>query len=157
MSVLQYFQAIPQRQLPNLEGSASCCPCHHRVHPDSTTWGSKVSTINSLEQALYMSPVYEYTRNALVGLTFFCMLCLVSSIRCQLSNGTNYRTEEYRKISHEYWVVLMCRKCTAFYFQSMHCTLRKTVLRYLLSFFNKMVADASNSAKERHWLELPFV
>ena len=40
-------------------------------------------------------------------------------------------------------------RITAFYFRSMHCTLRKTVLRYLLSFFNKMVADASDFAKER--------
>ena len=37
----------------------------------------------------------------------------------------------------------MCSKYTVFNFGSMHCTFSKVVLHFLLSFFNKMVADAS--------------
>ena len=37
----------------------------------------------------------------------------------------------------------MCNKYTAFNFGLMHCAFSKIVLHFLLSFFNKMVADAS--------------
>ena len=83
-----------------------------------------------------------------------------SSIWCQLSNGTNYQTVEYRKISCEFLssFTWMCSKCTAFNFWSMCCAVSKTVLRHLITdFLYKTMVYISDIVKERHWLELLFI
>ena len=42
----------------------------------------------------------------------------------------------------------MCSKCMTFNFWSMHCSISKIVLRYLLSYFTRTVAYASDLRKD---------
>ena len=70
---------------------------HQLVTCCETKWRNFKSTI--------INPLYTEFH----FLQFFLKILTPCSVQCQLLNGTNYRTEEYGKISREYWVLL--REC----------------------------------------------
>ena len=80
----------------------------------------------------------------------------VTSVRCQLSNGTNYWTLEYWKISCKYRVVYMnIHVVSAQHLTSGRCTAHSA--RQFVLYNEFLMAYASYFAKELHWLELLFV
>ena len=82
-------------------------------------------------------------------LLFTSLWAVISTVRCQLSNGTNYQKEEYGKISRKYWVVLCECVVSAQHLTSSWCIAHSAgqFWAILPSFFNKMVADASDFGK----------
>ena len=82
-------------------------------------------------------------------LLFTSLWAVICTVWCQLSNGTNYQKEEYGKISRKYWVVLCECVVSARHLTSSRCIAHsaRQFWAILPSFFNKMVADASDFGK----------